>query len=69
MKKQFLGIVYVSVWVLIWGTIGSLIDFPLLQSSVYEAGALGQYATFSLTAFITIILAVIIYPKIFNSES
>ena len=69
MQKQFLGIAYVSGWVLIWGTIGSLIDFPLLQSSVYEAGSLGQYLTFSLTAFITIILAVIIYPKIFNSES
>tara|TARA_Y100001968_G_scaffold27943_1_gene21731 strand:+ start:694 stop:903 length:210 start_codon:yes stop_codon:yes gene_type:complete len=69
MKKQFLGIAYVSAWVLIWGTIGSLIDYPLLQSSVYDAGSLGQYSTFSLTAFISIILALIIYPKIFNSES
>ena len=63
-KTTIIGISYVSLWVVIWGTIGSLIDFYLLQSVVYNPGSLGQFSTFSITAVISIILAVILFPNI-----
>ena len=69
MQKQLKGIAYVSVWVIIWGTLGSLIDFPLLENSVYEPGTIWQYITFSLAAMISIIIAIILYPRIFKSDS
>ena len=62
-SKVLFGISYVSIWVLIWGTIGSFIDFPLLKNGVYEANSIGQLSTFVLTAFISIILAVISHGK------
>ena len=65
-KTTVIGISYVSFWIVIWGTIGSLIDFYLLQSVVYSPGSLGQYSTFSITAAISIILAVILFPNINN---
>ncbi len=63
-KTTIIGISYVSLWVVIWGTIGSLIDFYLLQSVIYSRGSLGQLSTFSITAAIAIILAVILFPNI-----
>ena len=65
-KTTIIGISYVSFWILIWGTIGSLIDFYLLQSVIYSPGSLGQFSTFSITAAISIILAVILFPNINN---
>ena len=65
-KTTVVGIVYVSFWIVIWGTIGSLIDFYLLQAVVYSTGSLGQFSTFSITAAISIILAVILFPNINN---
>ena len=55
-------ILYISVWVIIWGSIASLIDLPFLKNGIYSEGDLGQYVTFSLTAMIAIIFA----KKIFN---
>ena len=63
-KTTVFGISYVSFWIVIWGTIGSLIDFYLLQSAIYNAGSLGQFTTFSISAAISIILAVILFPRI-----
>ncbi len=65
-KKTFIGISYVSFWIVFWGTIGSLIDFYLLQSVVYYPGSLGQFSTFSIAAAISIILALFLFPKINN---
>ena len=53
---------YISVWVIIWGSIASLIDLPFLKNGIYSEGDLGQYVTFSLTAMIAIIFS----KKIFN---
>ena len=61
-KKTLLGISYVSIWVLIWGTVGSLIDFPLLQADIYLAGSLGQITTFILTGVISIVLGIWLFP-------
>jgi len=55
-------ILYISVWVIIWGSIASLIDLPFLKNGIYSEGDLGQYVTFSVTAMVAIIFA----KKIFN---
>ena len=64
-KKTLFGVSYVSAWVIIWGTIGSLIDFYFLQNT-YLPGSLGQFSTFIITAIISSIIAVYIFPIINN---
>ena len=64
-KKTLVGVSYVSIWVIIWGTIGSLIDFYFLQNT-YLPGSLGQFLTFIITAFISSIAAVYMFPTINN---
>jgi len=55
---------YISVWVIIWGSIASLIDLPFLKNGIYSEGDIGQYFTFSITAMISIISAKNIFSKI-----
>ena len=62
-KKTLVGVSYVSAWVIIWGTIGSLIDFYFLQNT-YLPGSIGQFSTFIITAIISIIAAIYIFPTI-----
>ena len=64
-KKTLIGVSYVSAWVIIWGTIGSLIDFYFLQNT-YLPGSLGQYLTFIITAFISAVTAIYMFPTINN---
>ena len=66
-KKDWFGIGYVSAWVLIWGTIGSLIDLPFLNSEIYLAGAVGQVSSFIVTAVISVIIGVFLYPKVLEN--
>jgi|TARA_B100000674_G_scaffold14922_1_gene10862 hypothetical protein len=40
------GVIYVSVWVVIWGTASSLVDWLLLNADLYQSGSFGQAATF-----------------------
>jgi len=63
-KNKFKVFLYISVWVIIWGSIASLIDLPFLKNGIYSEGELGQYLTFSLTAMISIIFAKNIFGKI-----
>ena len=65
-KKTLIGVSYVSAWVIVWGTIGSLIDFYFLQNT-YLPGSIGQFATFIITAILSSIIAIYIFPKI-NSK-
>ena len=65
-KKTLVGVSYVSAWVIIWGTIGSLIDFYFLQNT-YLPGSLGQFLTFAITAIISSIAATYLFP-IINSK-
>ena len=65
-KSTVFGISYVSAWIVIWGTIGSLIDFYLLQAVVYSPGSIGQFSTFSITAAISIIFSITLFPNINN---
>ena len=46
MNTAVRGILYVSVWVVVWGTASSMIDWILLGGEVYETGSFGQVATF-----------------------
>ena len=62
-KRTLVGVSYVSAWILIWGTIGSLIDFYFLQDT-YLPGSLGQFSTFIITAIISSIVATYIFPII-----
>tara|TARA_B100000700_G_C14437537_1_gene575519 strand:- start:128 stop:343 length:216 start_codon:yes stop_codon:yes gene_type:complete len=63
-KKTVLGISYVSAWIIIWGTIGSLIDFYFLQKTIYVSGSVGQLSTFTITGAIATFIAVKIFPNI-----
>jgi len=65
-RKDFYGIAYVSISILIWGCVGSIIDYPLLNSNLYLPGSLGQAATFSITGIFTAIVAIIIFKKFFS---
>ncbi len=67
-KNDWFGIFYVSVWVMIWGTVGSLVDLPFLNSKVYLAGSLGQVTTFVVTALVSTIVGVWLYPKTLKSR-
>ena len=58
------AILYISVWVIIWGTLGSFIDYPLYKNKIYLEGSIYQYLTFTVTAFISIVSAKFFYKKI-----
>ena len=64
-KKTLVGVSYVSAWVIIWGTVGSIIDFYFLQNT-YLPGSLGQFLTFIITAAISSIAAIYTFPTINN---
>tara|TARA_B100001115_G_C15693827_1_gene336071 strand:- start:445 stop:654 length:210 start_codon:yes stop_codon:yes gene_type:complete len=63
-NNRFKAVLYVSVWVIIWGSIASLIDLPFLKNGIYSEGDLGQYFTFSITAMVSIIFAKKIFDKL-----
>lgn len=58
MHPTLRGIVYVSVWVLLWGTLASVADAVLLQREAYAAGSLGQAVTFASYGLASVVLAV-----------
>ena len=57
------AILYVSLWVIIWGTLGSFIDYPLYKNKIYLEGSIYQFFTFAITAIISIISAKFFYKK------
>jgi hypothetical protein len=58
MNPTIRGIVYVSIWVLLWGTAASLADFVLLQREAYATGSSGQAITFVAYGLASVVLAV-----------
>ena len=56
-------ILYISIWVIIWGTLGSLVDYPLYKNKIYSEGSIYQYLTFIITAIISMISAKFFYKK------
>ncbi len=67
-KKDYLGIAYVSVWVIVWGSFGSLVDFPLLKAGIYIPGSIGQISTFLLTAILSLAIGIWLYPKVIGNR-
>ncbi|KEF40728.1 MAG: hypothetical protein ER33_15420 [Cyanobium sp. CACIAM 14] len=69
MNPTLKGVVYVSVWVLLWGTGASLADFVLLERGAYEAGTAGQAVTFASYGIAAVVLAVRLAGRFLKSES
>ena len=64
-KSNSLKIVlYISAWVIIWGTLASFIDYPLYKNNIYLEGSIYQYLTFTITAILSILSAKFFYKKI-----
>ena len=57
MNSTVRGIVYVSVCVVIWGMVASLMDWMLLVEEVYTEGTSGQLFTFIAYGADTVVLA------------
>jgi hypothetical protein len=58
MNQTIKGLLYVSVWVLLWGTAASLADVVLLEREAYVAGTAGQAVTFVSYGIAAVVLAV-----------
>lgn len=52
------GVLYVSVWVMLWGTVASVADFVLLARGAYDSGSTGQAVTFASYGIAAVVLAV-----------
>ncbi len=58
MNQTTRGVLYVSVWVMLWGTAASLADFVLLERGAYDTGTAGQAVTFASYGIAAVVLAV-----------
>ena len=63
-KKYLKVILYISSWVIIWVSIGSLIDYPLYKAEIYSEGSIWQYLTFTITGIISFLIGFKIYKKL-----
>ena len=63
-NKNLKVILYISVWVIIWGSVGSLIDYPLYKAEIYSEGSIWQYLTFAITGIISFLIGLKIYKKL-----
>ena len=66
--KTAKGVSYVSVWVLIWGTAASLVDYILLKREVYASFSIGQGFTFVGYGVAAVYLAVKFAPRFLKQE-
>jgi len=66
MNSSLRGVLYVSVWVMLWGTAASLADFVLLERQIYAAGSLGQAFTFSGYGIAAVVLALRFASRFLN---
>ncbi|MEB3331915.1 MAG: hypothetical protein VKI83_05430 [Synechococcaceae cyanobacterium] len=58
MNPTLRGVLYVSAWVVFWGTAASLADAVLLGRQAYENGSAGQAVTFVSYGIASVVLAV-----------
>ena len=63
-NKNLKVILYISSWVIIWGSVGSLIDYPLYKAEVYSEGSIWQSLTFTITGIISFLIGFKIYKKL-----
>ena len=69
MNQTLRGIIYVSVWVVIWGTVASLMDWMLLTGEVYETGTSGQAITFIVYGAATVVMATRFSSRFLGSDA
>lgn len=69
MNPTLRGIVYVSVWVLIWGVVASLADAVLLERGAYGLGSPGQLVTFVSYGLAATVLAVRLSARFLSPPS
>jgi len=69
MNPTVKGVLYVSVWVMLWGTAASLADFVLLDRGAYASGTPGQAITFVSYGIAAVVLAVKFSSRFLRSES
>jgi hypothetical protein len=62
------GVIYVSVWVLIWGTLASVADAILLGRGAYETGTSGQALTFAAYGVAAVVLAFRYAPRYLHAD-
>ncbi len=67
-RNDIFGIVYVSIWVLIWGTVGSIIDLPFLNSNIYQPGSIGQLTTFLIIGILSTIVGILLFERTKSSS-
>ena len=68
MNQNVKGVLYVSVWVVLWGTAASLADFVLLERGAYDAGTAGQAITFASYGLAAVVLAVRLSGRFLNPQ-
>ena len=68
MNPSVKGVLYVSVWVMLWGTAASLADLVLLKRSAYEAGSAGQAITFASYGIAAVVLAVKLSGRFLSTD-
>ncbi|WP_411871192.1 hypothetical protein [Vulcanococcus limneticus] len=68
MNPTLKGVLYVSVWVLLWGTAASLADTVLLTRGAYDAGTAGQAVTFTTYSLAAVVLAVRLAGRFLKAE-
>lgn len=68
MNPVLRGVLYVSVWVVLWGTVASLIDWVLLAGDVYNVGSFGQASTFIAYGAACVVLAVRVSSRFLSGD-
>jgi hypothetical protein len=69
MNPNVKGVLYVSVWVMLWGTAASLADAVLLERGAYGAGSTGQAVTFVSYGIATVVLAVKLSGRFLKTDA
>ena len=69
MNPSVKGVLYVSVWVMLWGTASSLADFVLLERGAYATGTPGQAITFVSYGIAAVVLAVKLSGRFLKTDA
>ena len=63
-NKNVKVVLYISAWIIIWGSVGSLIDYPLYKAEIYNEGSIWQYLTFTVAGVLSFFIGLKIYKKL-----
>jgi len=69
MNPTLKGVLYVSVWVMLWGTAASLADAVLLGRGAYDTGSTGQAITFVSYGIAAVVLAVKLSGRFLKTDA